>query len=101
MKTTVTKHSFIDAFRSSSNYNNNFTYQGLQALFDYLEDYEEQTDTEIELDIVALCCDFTEATLQQIQTYYPDHNIETLEDLQDHTQAFPVPDTDRIIYKSF
>jgi hypothetical protein len=101
MRTTVSQHAFIDAFRSSNTYKDNFTYKGLQALFDYLEDLEQDTGTEIELDIVALCCDFTEATLEYIQSQYPDHEIETLEDLQYYTQAFPVPDTDRIIYQSF
>lgn len=101
MKISVTEHSFIDTFRGSETYKDNFTYQGLQALFDYLEYYEEQVGTEIELDIVALCCDYTEATIQEIQTYYPDHEIKTLEALQYYTQAFPVPDTDRIIYQSF
>jgi len=39
---------------------NNFSYEGKRALFDYLEQYEEDTETEIELDVVGLDGDFTE-----------------------------------------
>ena len=34
----------------------NFSGLGLQSLFDYLEQYEEDCDTEIEFDPIALCC---------------------------------------------
>ena len=48
----------MDSF--SDTYKNNFTYEGKLALFDYLEEYEESTDTPVELDTVALCCEYTE-----------------------------------------
>lgn len=38
----------------------NFTYEGLQALFEYCEDYERDTGETMELDVIALCCDITE-----------------------------------------
>jgi hypothetical protein len=59
MKTDVSFSMFCDEFKNSS-YKNNFSYDGLRALYDYLIDYEENTGTEIELDVVALCCDYTE-----------------------------------------
>ena len=49
MKDTINKYQFIDWFRSSANYVNNFSYEGLEALFDYLEEFEEDTGTELEL----------------------------------------------------
>ena len=48
MKTTISIHSFRDAFQSLRP--DDFTYDGLNALFDYLEEYEEGTDTELDLD---------------------------------------------------
>lgn len=42
------------------NRSDNFSFKGKKALFDYLEQYEEGTGQEIELDIVALCCEYTE-----------------------------------------
>lgn len=58
MKQRVNFSDFCDAFWG--NYKDNFTYEGKRALFDYLEEYEESTGEEIELDIVALCCEYTE-----------------------------------------
>ena len=43
MKQDVTKWMFEDTFRSSQ-YKNNFSYEGLLALFDYLENFEEDGD---------------------------------------------------------
>jgi hypothetical protein len=37
-----------------------FSYEGLGALFEYLTEYEEDTGAELELDVVAICCDFDE-----------------------------------------
>jgi hypothetical protein len=59
MKQTLTKQNFIDAFNNSYR-KDNFSYQGLEKLFDYFEQFEEETGEQIELDIIAICCDFTE-----------------------------------------
>ena len=81
MYQSVNFEDFRDAFR---NYNrmDNFTYAGARALFDYLEQYEEDCDTRIELDVVALCCDYNEEALQYVLENY---SLESLEELQDHT----------------
>jgi len=39
---------------------NNFSYEGLQALFEYCEDYERDSGEPQELDVIALCCDVSE-----------------------------------------
>ena len=59
MKTSVCCHDFIDAFHRVDRAKQ-FSRAGLIALFDYLEDYEADTGEEIELDVIALCCDYTE-----------------------------------------
>ena len=38
----------------------NFSYNGLKALYEYFEQYEEDTGAEIELDVIAICCEYTE-----------------------------------------
>jgi hypothetical protein len=38
----------------------NFSDEGLRALFEYLEEYEDSTGATIELDVIALCCEYTE-----------------------------------------
>jgi hypothetical protein len=58
MKQTVNKSMFMDAFKALRP--DNFSYAGLSALFDYLESYEEELGEEIELDVIALCCEFRE-----------------------------------------
>ena len=59
MKQSVNFSNFCDAFQSHGR-NDSFTYAGKRALFDYLEQYEEDCQEEIELDVVALCCEYSE-----------------------------------------
>lgn len=56
----VTQSMFIDAFKSWDTYKDNFTYEGLCALYDYLEQLSDDIGENIELDVVAICCDYTE-----------------------------------------
>jgi hypothetical protein len=59
MITQITRSSFVDSFRAMGRADQ-FSYEGLQALFEYLEEYEEGTGEQIDLDVIALCCDFSE-----------------------------------------
>lgn len=68
---------------------NNFSYDGLFALFEYLEDIEGQTGEPIELDVIAICCDFAEyESLEDMKQSYPDY--ETEEDFSDQTLILPL-----------
>ena len=58
MKQSVNIYDFEREFKRFER--NNFSWDGLKALFEYLEEYEEDTGEEIELDVVALCCDYAE-----------------------------------------
>lgn len=69
MKTTVSRYDFERAFADADR-KENFSYEGLSVLFDYLEDYEEQTGEELELDVIALCCDYSEDTAEEIARNY-------------------------------
>jgi len=59
MKKTINFTDFVDAFQDAGR-DDNFSYDGKKALFEYLEDYEDDTGEEIELDVIALCCEYTE-----------------------------------------
>ena len=59
MKQTVFFCQFCDAFTMQGR-SDNFTYGGKKALFEMIEDLDEQCGTETELDVVALCCEFSE-----------------------------------------
>lgn len=60
IKETVNEYRFIDAFRQSDSYKNNFSYHGLKALYEHLEQLSEDIGEDMELDIVAICCDYSE-----------------------------------------
>jgi hypothetical protein len=59
MKMTIDLNGFKNAFANLGRIDN-FSHSGLQALFNHLEDIEQVGGGEIELDVVSLCCDFTE-----------------------------------------
>jgi hypothetical protein len=69
MKTTVSRYDFERAFVDAGR-KDQFSYEGLNALFEYLEQYEEDTGQEIELDVIALCCDYYEDTPEAIAANY-------------------------------
>lgn len=75
---------FCDAFKAFDR--DNFGYEGKRALFDYLEQLEEDTGEQIELDVIALCCEYTEySDIEEIKGVYP--SIKNMEDLQNNTQV--------------
>ena len=81
---TISFYDFQDAFNNSDSYKNAFTYDALRALFDYIETIEEETDTPIELDIVALACYYQEyPNLATLQKDYD--NIESFDNLESRT----------------
>ena len=88
MRQTVYKDDFREAFRRMDR-GVQFSSKGLDALYNYLIDYEEDTGTELELDVIAICCDFTEyEDIEELQGSYPD--IKTIEELEEHTIVIPV-----------
>jgi len=58
MKTNVNLSDFRDAFKSHDR--TNFSYAGLEALYNWLIDIEEDSGEEWELDVIALCCEYSE-----------------------------------------
>ncbi len=68
MKTTVNFSEFRDSFQQIRP--DNFSYEGLRHLFSWLEQYEEDTGEEVELDVIAICCDFSEDYFQNIADQY-------------------------------
>ncbi len=70
MKQSINVYQFRDEFARAGR-EENFSYEGQEALFDWLESYEEDTGEEIELDVIALCCDFSEyADFDEIADVY-------------------------------
>lgn len=85
MKQDVTESMYMDAFRNYDRYDN-FSYYGHIALYEYLTELGDDCENEMELDVIAICCDFTEyRNLQEIQENYT--YIKDMDDLYDHTQV--------------
>jgi hypothetical protein len=84
-------------------YRNHFSYEGFEALYNYLEDaFDGQT---YEVDAVALCCEFTEDTIENIiYNYNLDENL-TKEDVIDYldetTSVVAVLSDNSIVYGVF
>jgi len=67
---------------------NQFSHEGLGALFDWLDELAEDTGTPYELDVIALCCEFTEySDFSEIYDNYSNTEIESIEDLRDYTSV--------------
>lgn len=84
MKQTINFSQFRDDFQAIRP--DNFSYEGQKALFEYLEQFEEDTGEELELDVIAICCDFSEDTWQQVAEQYG-VDLEGLEDEEEKQQA--------------
>jgi hypothetical protein len=68
MKQAVYFNDFRDAFMSIRP--DNFSRDGLWAIYDYLTELEADTGEELELDVIAVCCDYTEDTFAGIVDAY-------------------------------
>ena len=68
MKTYISQYDFRRAFQECRP--DNFSYEGLKILFEYLEEYEMDIGEELELDVIGLCCDFSESTFEDIAALY-------------------------------
>jgi len=83
-----------------------FSYEGLGLLFDYLE----EIDPDYDLDVVALCCDYSEGEpLEILESYGIELNDEEKEDaipvamayLENHTSVIGLTSSGSIIYAQF
>ena len=89
MKTNVTINDFGKAFNLVRP--NNFTDWGQDALYNYLIEIENDCDgMEIELDVIALCCSYTEyGSFHEFNQDYPD--INSMKELQENTTVIGIP----------
>ena len=100
MKSTVNSTDFHNAFESMGR-GKQFSYAGLNALFDWLEDYEDGTGQELELDVIALCCDFTEyANLAEFHQDYNAEDYPDIESIEEATEVIGIND-DAFIIQQF
>ena len=94
---TINKYEFGDAFKAGQ-YKDNFSYEGLDALFEYLEELEDALDEEISFDVVAIACDYSE--YKNINYAALDHSM-TREELEDQAVVIAIAGSDRVIVEVF
>ncbi len=108
MKQTIGLSQFTDAFMAIRP--NNFSYDGLVWLFDWIEEQENNEGIEQELDVIALCCDFSESSYEEVIKDYDlaDEEYEDPETMQqaviDYLNSETIIvgyDDDKIVYLNF
>mgnify|MGYP003676696491 CR=1 FL=1 len=94
MKNTIYLNEFRRAFEECRP--DNFSYNGIKALYDYFDELEQNCDIEIEFDCIAICCEYSEYEngTEAVQGYHQDEctEEEAIEYLQDHTQVIEFED---------
>ena len=83
---------FRDAFRRYDRIDT-FSYDGLKALYEYLE----EADSEYELDVIGLCCDYAEGEIGEVLNEY---NLKDIGELNDATLVI-WEDGKRVLYLAF
>lgn len=96
MKISINREEFVQLFNSCGR-ENQFSPLGRRKLFDYLEEYEESTGESLDVDIIALCCDYSEIEVKDIER---ETGYDSLDDLKNNTTVIEVDD-ETIIYGSF
>ena len=88
---TLTEQEFIRKFKNVRP--NNFTDEGLRALYEYFQEYDEG----MEFDPVAFCVEFTEySSKSEFHDEY-DYEFDHIQDLSDYTTVIPIDDYSFII----
>lgn len=102
-QTVNTVSNFRDEFRACGRADN-FSYEALGLLFDYLEAYEMDTGEEIELDVIAICCDFSEDSPENIRDQYGidgDDEAEVIATLEDNGAYVGRTSHGTLIYRNY
>ena len=109
MKQTINSYSFMQAFKAVGR-ETQFSYDALNALFDYFEQYEQDTGEQIELDVIAICCEYSEESYKDIADSYgltldsEDSEAEQIQQVKDflETETIMVSEDDGlIVYQQF
>tara|TARA_R110000751_G_scaffold93146_1_gene181946 strand:+ start:348 stop:650 length:303 start_codon:yes stop_codon:yes gene_type:complete len=100
MINTINKYEFSDAFQKMGR-GKQFSYEGLDALFDYLEMLEDDIGEPIELDVIAICCEYSEYdNLEEFQNDYGD-GYESIDDIENDTTLIKIEDEEGFIIRQF
>ena len=93
----VPKSEFRDEFLKMGR-DNQFSYKGLNALYDYLDEFHDEIP--YELDIIDICCNFTQ--YDSLQDFNKEYNKEykNIDEILDDTAVIMI-DSERFIIQNF
>jgi hypothetical protein len=106
---TISIYDFRVAFKRYGR-SDQFSHEGLKLIFDYIEEYEQSAGEQVELDVVALCCEWAEDTPEELVKAYKidisgmegeEIMSEVLGFLRDETQVAGVTDAGTVVYVQF
>ena len=108
MRDTMTEFSFCDWFQKSAERKNQFSYEGLRALYEYLINLEDDIGEEFEFDPIAWCCEYTEyENLEDFQKQHDDVQFlnevtfKNIDDIKNVTSVIEIDGSDRFIVQNF
>tara|TARA_R110000824_G_scaffold79451_4_gene200139 strand:- start:2925 stop:3224 length:300 start_codon:yes stop_codon:yes gene_type:complete len=84
MKKTINFYDFERAFATTRP--DYFSYHALSTLWEWFEEYDEINDSDTELDVIGICCEFSE--YENIEEFHKDYDKEKYPDtdtLMDYT----------------
>ena len=82
MYSIINKYDFTRAFDIMGR-SDQFSFHGLQALFEWLEEVYDD-DNGVELDVIALCCDFAEYDSIKDYNQQLDEEFNNIDELSDN-----------------
>jgi hypothetical protein len=89
---TISESQFVDAFNAVRP--DNFSYNGLCALYEYLGGYYDGDN--YELDVIGICCDFSEyKDIDELREDYAEYEL--LSDFEDRTTVIKLDNGGLII----
>jgi hypothetical protein len=90
----ISQSEFIDCFQRSGR-GEQFSYSGLCTLYDWLE----ESDPDYELDVIGLCCDFTE--YENLEAYNKENDpVDDIDDIERETFVIKI-DSESFIIQNF
>ncbi len=103
MKTTLTQHEAADMLMKFEAFGTGIdAYSLCYTMAQYLEEYEEDTGEELELDPVAIRCEYTALTLDEAREQYDiGEDVDTLEYLSALTAVIETDIEDTYIIAEF
>ena len=93
---TINEYDFSKAFHNMGR-GEQFSSSGLDALFKYFEMLEDSVSEPIELDVIAICCEYAEYdSLEEFQEDYSSE-YESIDDIERETEVIRIDDDSFII----